>query len=282
MLFKLGMFPLINNIDSTLNQSNNNLGDSYLENLLTYLLNKSNLSFNIKKIHLTIYLNAIGLNSRTQDFINYLSKGYSCTKIISCISLKSINTIYRHHALCKLLCQNDITELNYIPNCEMLANIWSSIFLESLSNNKSFNINYQLVSNGNSLLMTAVQYSMYKCVRALCARNAYVNLRNHNNQTVYHFLNSLDSSCEHVKIDNLLNYCRSRDENNYINYKITPDWTCYNQDKISNMYSCGDSGSSSGGGGTPRSSCEENSRYSAGFKGMTSDGCGAIYSGFNF
>jgi len=59
-------------IDSTLNESNNNLGDSYLNSLLTYILN-SNESSDSKQISLTNYLNAIGLNSLTQEFINYIN-----------------------------------------------------------------------------------------------------------------------------------------------------------------------------------------------------------------
>jgi hypothetical protein len=47
------------------------------------------------------------------------------------------------------------------------------------------------------------------------------------------------------------------------------------------MYSCG-GGCGSGGGSNDGNGYENECRYSAGYKGMTSDGCGAIYSGFNF
>lgn len=274
------MFPAFSNIDSTPNESNKNLGDSYLDSLLTYII-ESNESLNSKEISLTNYLNSIGLNNKTQEFINYIYNGYSSTNIIYRISLSSVSPMYRHYTLCKFLCQNNIRELNYIPNSEMLTNIWSSLFLEAISNYNKFDVNYQLLSNGNTLLMMVVQKSMYTCVKALCAHNAYVNLRNHMNKSVFHFLNSVGSTCdEHFKIVNLLNYCSSRDKNIFINSKITPDWTCYNQDKYSNVYSC--DGSGSGGGGGSESCSQKESRYSAGYKGMTSDGCGAIYSGFNF
>jgi len=231
------------------------------------------------------YLKLINCNENCiSQATNCMQNGYTIMDIINMIKLSSVSSDHRHYALCKYKCEHDFSQLDYILDEEILFRVWSELFFSARNKNERFNVNYQLPRNGNTLLMLAAKFNHYECVIALCARNAYVNLMNNSHCNVFDFLEDRNHK-NFNEIKSILRHFLTCDSNMYRKSIITPDWTCYStritNNNNSERYSCG-SGSGGGGDSSPGSCSPVENRYSAGYKGMSANGCGAIYSGFNF
>jgi hypothetical protein len=255
-----------------LNKSTN-FDFNVLDDMLVQFLGTDGI-FQVREIYLILYLKSIKYDDYSSDILIGMLSNHSNLYIVKSINLGLVPLECRHDELCLIKCREDIRELNYVPD-KICTKIWRSLLNNPSAN---FTVNYQLRSNGNTLLMYAVEYGWYDEVCKLLNQGAYINLLNHKNQSVFDFIS--DNTNNKDKIYNILSFCKTRDLNNYKYAKITPDRTCYNQRESYDTYSCG-SGSGSGGGGDDSPSIDD-CRYSEGYVGRSPNNCGAIYCGNTF